>query len=218
MTGRAGATGAALLYGAGAVALFGVRSWRHRQATGRSGYVGFSRGRSWAARVAGGCFAAAVTAGLVSPVLARAGALPLLARPSSPAGRVGVATGLVLTGAGFGAAIWSQEAMGRSWRIGVDEGERTDLVTDSVFGLVRNPIFTAMVAAQAGTALVAPTWLSASGLALLLAAVHLQVRQVEEPHLRRVHGAAYADYAARTGRFLPGLGNLPGPTLVAGQH
>ena len=41
---------------------------------------------------------------------------------------------------------------------------------------------------------------------LLVAAVQLQVRVVEEPYLRRVHGRVYRGYAARVGRFVPGLG------------
>ena len=31
---------------------------------------------------------------------------------------------------------------------------------------------------------------------------------VEEPYLLKVHGSAYAEYAARVGRFLPGVGRL----------
>ncbi len=73
---------------------------------------------------------------------------------------------------------------------------------------MRKPIFTAMVTAQAGIVLVVPTWVSAAALAALVAAVELQVRSAEEPHLLRVHGAAYVDYAARTGRFVPGIGRL----------
>lgn len=45
----------------------------------------------------------------------------------------------------------AQQAMGRSWRIGVDTDERTELVTEGVFGLVRNPVFTAMIVAVGGT-------------------------------------------------------------------
>jgi protein-S-isoprenylcysteine O-methyltransferase Ste14 len=49
-----------------------------------------------------------------------------------------------------------------------------------------------------------PTWPM-----LALAAVHLWLTQLkaghEERHLSSVHGAAYRDYAARTGRFLPRL-------------
>ena len=36
----------------------------------------------------------------------------------------------------------------------------------------------------------------------------MQVRAVEEPHLLATHGRAYADYAARVGRFVPGIGRL----------
>jgi protein-S-isoprenylcysteine O-methyltransferase Ste14 len=38
--------------------------------------------------------------------------------------------------------------------------------------------------------------------------VELQVRAVEEPYLRLVHGEAYAIYAANTGRFVPGIGRV----------
>ena len=77
---------------------------------------------------------------------------------------------------------------------------------------MRNPIFTAMVAAQAGVALMVPTWVSGLALAALVAAVQLQVRAVEEPYLRGVHGADYDAYAARAGRFVPGIGRLTAPS------
>jgi protein-S-isoprenylcysteine O-methyltransferase Ste14 len=63
-----------------------------------------------------------------------------------------------------------------------------------------------MVLAQLGVLLMVPTWVSAAALVAMVVAVQLQVRAVEEPHLRAVHGAAYEEYSARTGRFLPGVG------------
>ena len=45
-----------------------------------------------------------------------------------------------------------------------------------------------------------------TGLVALAIAIELQVRCVEEPHLREQHGPAYADYEARVGRFLPSVG------------
>ena len=119
--------------------------------------------------------------------------------------------GLVLALTGFAATLAAQTGMGASWRIGVDPDDRTDLVTGGVFAHVRNPIFTAMVAAQAGVVLMVPTWISVLALLALVAAVQLQVRAVEEPYLRAVHGADYAAYAARAGRFVPGIGRLPAP-------
>ena len=209
MTADFGATGAAILYASGAVMLFGVRSWRHHRATGDAGFRGFTPHRGMAARIAGLCFALAVIGGLLSPVLVRLDVLPLVGRAEnwSIAGW-GVWLGLAISAIGFGLAVIAQTAMGASWRIGVDESERTSLVIEGVFALVRNPIFTAMVIAQVGTALMAPTWLSLVGAALLVAGVELQVRLVEEPYLHRVHGTAYARYAARTGRFLPRVGRL----------
>jgi protein-S-isoprenylcysteine O-methyltransferase Ste14 len=44
--------------------------------------------------------------------------------------------------------------------------------------------------------------------------VSLQVR-LEEDHLLRLHGGAYQRYAARVGRFLPGVGRLEAPGLDA---
>jgi protein-S-isoprenylcysteine O-methyltransferase Ste14 len=53
-----------------------------------------------------------------------------------------------------------------------------------------------------------PNTVSLAGLVVTIAAIELQVRAVEEPYLLRVHGDAYARYAAAVGRFLPGIGRL----------
>lgn len=106
------------------------------------------------------------------------------------------------------ATLRAQLEMGRSWRIGVDAAETTDLVTKGLFEWSRNPIFTGMVAVACGTVLAVPGPATAAGAALLLAGVEAQVRLVEEPYLLRTHGERYRDFATRTGRFLPGLGRL----------
>jgi protein-S-isoprenylcysteine O-methyltransferase Ste14 len=38
--------------------------------------------------------------------------------------------------------------------------------------------------------------------------MELHVRRVEEPYLHWAHGDAYRDYAARVGRFVPGVGRI----------
>jgi protein-S-isoprenylcysteine O-methyltransferase Ste14 len=98
--------------------------------------------------------------------------------------------------------------MGRSWRIGVDRDVRTDLVSRGPFRFVRNPIFTWMTFASAGLVLLAPNWISVASFVILLVALELQVRGVEEPYLLQMLGDAYRRYAAATGRFLPGIGRL----------
>ena len=57
-------------------------------------------------------------------------------------------------------------------------------------------------------ALLTPNPVAILAVAALVIALELQVRRVEEPHLLRVHADAYRTYAARTGRFLPGIGRL----------
>jgi protein-S-isoprenylcysteine O-methyltransferase Ste14 len=196
-------TAALVLYVVALVVLFGVRSWVQQRRTGSAGFHGISGTPAEAGWWGGVLFVAAMVLGLAGPLLAVTGAVT-----ASPPAVVQV-LGLVLALAGFAATLAGQTGMGASWRIGVDPAERTELVTTGVFAYVRNPIFTAMVAAQLGVALMVPTWLSVAALGALVVAVQLQVRAVEEPHLRRVHGAAYIEYASRTGRFLPGIGRLP---------
>lgn len=118
--------------------------------------------------------------------------------------------GFVLLLGGVAGAFAAQAAMGASWRIGVDASERTALVTDGVFGLIRNPVYTALLAAASGVVLVVPTPVTLVGLALLVTGVELQVRFLEEPHLLATHGTDYADYAAAVGRFVPAVGRLSG--------
>ena len=99
--------------------------------------------------------------------------------------------------------------MGESWRIGVDEQERTALVTSGPFAVVRNPIFAGMLPASLGLALLVPNVVALAGLAALLVALEIQVRLVEEPYLMRptatrtdstprVWEGSYQDSAAST--------------------
>lgn len=93
--------------------------------------------------------------------------------------------------------------MGGSWRVGVDEGERTALVTVGAFALVGNPFFTATLVTGAGLALIVPNAVAILGSAR---AIELRVEVVEEPSLRRLHGERYPAYRTTVGRFVPGVG------------
>lgn len=193
------------------IVLFGVRSVVQHRRTGSTGFHGISGTPAEPGWWGGVLFVVAMVLGLAGPLLAVTGMVT-----ADPPAALQVA-GLVIALAGFAATLAAQTGMGTSWRIGVDPGERTQLVTNGVFAHVRNPIFTAMIAAQAGVVLMVPTWISAAALVSLVVAVQLQVRTIEEPYLLRVHSAAYAAYAARTGRFLPGIGRLSAATKVVNR-
>lgn len=109
--------------------------------------------------------------------------------------------GIVLT-------LIAQAAMGASWRGDVVADLPTDLVTTGPFRFVRNPIFSGTATTAVGLALMVPNVVAVAMLLVVLTALQIQVRLVEEPHLQRVHGDAYRRYAAGTGRFLPWIGRL----------
>jgi protein-S-isoprenylcysteine O-methyltransferase Ste14 len=184
------------------VLAFGARSYVQWRRTGSTGFIRPRRGAPLVETIASSLFVVAILLLAVGPVADLLGATRFAALDSSAVAVIGfviAATGIALT-------IAAQLSMGDSWRIGVDPSERTELVTDGIFGTVRNPIFTAMVLAAVGLALLVPNWWSFAAVVVLVVGLELQVRRVEEPHLRSAHGASYEQYRHRTGRFVPGIG------------
>lgn len=191
------------LVAVGIGAAFGWRTIAHRRATGSSGFRGIS-GRPLSPEWIGGVlFAVAVVALITGVALA---ALGIVAGPDVPLAVEIV--GAVAALAGLAVVLAAQRDMGDSWRVGVDERERTDLVGRGLFGVVRNPVFSGMGLFVAGVTAAVPTPLTIGALVAFVVAIHLQVRSVEEPYLRRVHPDTYPAYARRVGRFVPGLGRL----------
>lgn len=181
---------------------FGVRTWISWRRTGDGGWRGVS-GRPFSLEwFAGVLFGVALAIGVAGP---GAGQLGMPSLVDSPAV---VWAGVVIAVVGVLLTLAAQMSMGDSWRIGVDETERTELITAGAFRLARNPIFTAMVVTAVGLAMMVPNVLAVVGVVALLVALELQVRGVEEPYLRTAHGTSYLAYAGRVGRFLPGLGRL----------
>jgi len=66
---------------------------------------------------------------------------------------------------------------------------------------------TGMLISMFGGLLIAPAAWSAVVFVLAVVLIAVQVR-LEEQHLLTMHGAAYAAYAARVGRFVPWVGRL----------
>jgi len=180
---------------------FGWRAWLQHRRTGSTGFRGVS-GRigsvEWAAGVG---FAAALVVTVVGPALQYSGII----RPLGDA-RWMLVAGIVMAICGIALTVWAQLDMGDSWRIGVDADETTELVQTRAFGLVRNPIYTAMLIFGFGIALLTSNFVTIAGLVLTIGALELQVRRVEEPYLLAKHGAAYRRYTASVGRFIPGVG------------
>lgn len=179
---------------------FGLRSIVQWRRTGSSGFIRPRRGAPAIELVGSGLFVLSIVLLIVGPVADLAGATRFFDSVAI------AALGLVLALVGVGLTLWAQVSMGDSWRIGVDQSATTDLVTTGVFALVRNPIFTAMVLAATGLALLIPNVWSVAAVVTLVLGLQVQVRRVEEPYLRRTQGRAYDLYLAAVGRFVPRVG------------
>ena len=181
---------------------FGVRVTVALRTTGGTG-IARLRGAPPLELLGGALFAGAIAMGIAAPILVLNDVIePIDGLDQTPLHAVG----FVFAGVGIAGTFLAQMAMGASWRIGVDQSDRTELVTGGVFSLCRNPIYTFMLIAWTGLALLVPTWLSIASVSAGILAFEIQVRLVEEPYLLRTHGEAFRAYASRVGRFLPGVG------------
>jgi protein-S-isoprenylcysteine O-methyltransferase Ste14 len=123
-------------------------------------------------------------------------------------GRIKLFRGEMLAATGWSLMIVSlawllvaQSQMGNSWRVGIDEKRKTELVTHGLFAISRNPIFLGMRVTLAGLFLATP---SAITLAIAVAGellMQVQVR-LEEAHLSNLHGERYAQYGQQVRRWL----------------
>jgi protein-S-isoprenylcysteine O-methyltransferase Ste14 len=188
-----------------AVLTFFVRVAVQLVRTGRTGFIGFARGTGPLGLLSGILLIGGMAMAVVSIDQVRKGSFSTI--DSLDVTWLNV-IGIALAGAAGIAVFLAQLGMGASWRIGVDEEERTDLITAGWFSLVRNPIYSAMILGWFGFALMVPTWLGLAAVIVIAGGLELQVRLVEEPYLLRSHGDEYRAYASRVGRFVPRLGRL----------
>ena len=102
------------------------------------------------------------------------------------------------------ALVWvsiAQYQMSNSWRIGIDEENKTELVTKGIFSKSRNPIFLGMIISVFGLFLITPNALTFCLTVATYIVIHIQIR-LEEEFLERIHGSEYTNYKNKTKRLL----------------
>jgi len=196
-----------VFYGLG----FGWRTWVQLRRYGSSGIVLFRSGRP-GQHLREALFVVLAVALLAEAALAAVAPrrLPGLVPLAPATAAVLRATGIVMVLGATALMLAAQLDLGASWRVGIDEGARPGLVTGGLYRYSRNPIYVAMLTALLGFALLLPSWIS---LGLLIGAglgIRRHVRD-EEAYLARTYGEEYRRYAARVGRFVPGVGRLRAP-------
>lgn len=202
------ALAALLLYTAFFISAFVLRPILLKAATGTTGFRGSGNEAGPVGRLSGALFVLAALVGFLAPILALTGAVePISVIDPQWLNWVG----LVVAVLGAMLALLAQGGLGDQWRVGVDPEESTELVTAGLYRYSRNPFFSGVLVLAIGMAMVVPSPLALVGLALFVVGIELQVRFVEEPHLAGLHDDRYREYAARVGRFAPGIGRLDEP-------
>lgn len=110
--------------------------------------------------------------------------------------------GVVLAVLGNGVFICAVLTMRDSWRAGVSESEKTELITDGIYQISRNPAFLGFDLAYLGILLMFFNWplFACSVFAALM--FHLQIVNVEEDFLIKAFGEEYLVYQKRVNRYL----------------
>jgi protein-S-isoprenylcysteine O-methyltransferase Ste14 len=125
-----------------------------------------------------------------------------------------MALGIAMLLASLALIVAAQLNMGASWRIGIDHEASPGLVTSGLYQFCRNPIYVGMIGSLIGITLMLTTWLSLALAAGSIWCIYTQTLE-EETYLERTYGAAFRRYAARVGRFLPGIGLIELKSEVA---
>jgi protein-S-isoprenylcysteine O-methyltransferase Ste14 len=111
--------------------------------------------------------------------------------------------GAVLFAGGIALAVWARLHLGRNWGMPMTERAEPELVTSGPYRFVRHPIYTGLLTAMVGTALVN----SLIGLIVVavLVAYFYYCGTVEERNLEITFPATYPEYKSRTKMLIPFL-------------
>jgi protein-S-isoprenylcysteine O-methyltransferase Ste14 len=119
-----------------------------------------------------------------------------------PEGTLVWAPGIVLTYIGASLAIWARYSLGQYWSGRVTLKEDHQLIRFGPYAYVRHPIYSGLLLAMAGTALVVGEWRAV--VAFLLALVELSRKAAkEEALLATEFGDQYGEYRKQAGFLTP---------------
>ena len=98
--------------------------------------------------------------------------------------------------------IISVLTMKESWRAGVSYEEKTDLITDGIYQISRNPAFLGFDLVYIGMCFMFfnPVLVVISLLAMIM--FHLQIKYVEEPFLKQEFKEQYLQYYQQVNRYI----------------
>ncbi len=112
-----------------------------------------------------------------------------------------VAAGVVLGFIGDILFTVSVVTMKDSWRAGIAENDKTEIIKDGIYSISRNPAFLAFDCVYVGLLLMAFNWVLLVFSVFAMTMLHLQILQ-EERFLSKTFGAEYNDYKGKVRKYL----------------
>lgn len=106
-----------------------------------------------------------------------------------------------LCGAGIAFAIWARYHLGRNWGMPMTRKKEPELVTSGPYAYVRHPIYTGVLTAILGSALVSGAWWL---VIFLTASVYfIYSATMEEKYLMQIFPTQYPPYKKKTKMLIP---------------
>jgi protein-S-isoprenylcysteine O-methyltransferase Ste14 len=113
------------------------------------------------------------------------------------------AIGALLFACGIALAVWARLHLGRNWGMPMTQRAEPELITSGPYRFVRHPVYSGLLTAMLGTALV--NNLLGLIVVAVLAAYFYYCGTVEERNLAATFPTAYPQYKSRTKMLIPFL-------------
>ena len=98
--------------------------------------------------------------------------------------------------------IIAVRTMRDSWRVGVSQTDKTELVTNGIYQISRNPAFLGFDLLYIGTLLMFFSWILCILTVFAVVMYHLQIVNVEEEFLLAAFGNDYLQYKKKVCRYI----------------
>jgi len=111
-------------------------------------------------------------------------------------------TGFWITALGVGVAIYARLSLGTNWSSMVTLKTGHQLIRTGLYSRIRHPIYTGILLAMVGTAMIRDHVRAWIGVAIVLFSFYFKARR-EERFLQQEFGQDFEAHMQRTGMFLP---------------
>lgn len=112
--------------------------------------------------------------------------------------------GVMLIAGGLGFSIWARQHLGRNWSGTVQVKQDHQLICTGPYRFVRHPIYTGILLAFLGNAIVVDQWSALLAVFIAFGSFWRKLT-IEERFMRETFGSVYGEYRGRTAALIPYL-------------